>query len=130
MSRTAGEPSKPPTIYNSPITIIKYFLRYCVSAVYSLFGTLLDHQFHLVATAITLCFLYALDKDKLMMWYGWWVLLGVASSIGLGTGLHTFVLFLGPHIARVTLTAYECGTLSFDNRDIEKYVVSFEISLN
>jgi len=39
----------------------------------------------------------------------WWVLLGVASSIGLGTGLHTFVLYLGPHIAKVTLVGYECG---------------------
>jgi hypothetical protein len=37
-----------------------------------------------------------------------WILLGVASSIGLGTGLHTFVLYLGPHIAKVTLAASEC----------------------
>ena len=35
--------------------------------------------------------------------------MGVASSIGLGTGLHTFVLYLGPHIAKVTMVAYECG---------------------
>ena len=41
----------------------------------------------------------------------WWVLLGVASSIGLGTGLHTFVLYLGPHIAKVTLVAYECNSI-------------------
>lgn len=39
----------------------------------------------------------------------WWLLLGVASSIGLGTGLHTFVLYLGPHIAKVTMVAYECN---------------------
>lgn len=39
----------------------------------------------------------------------WWVGLGVASSIGLGTGLHTFVLYLGPHIAKVTMVAYECN---------------------
>eukprot|EP01102_Stenamoeba_stenopodia_P023219 TRINITY_DN9925_c0_g1_i1.p1 TRINITY_DN9925_c0_g1~~TRINITY_DN9925_c0_g1_i1.p1 ORF type:complete len:409 (-),score=91.77 TRINITY_DN9925_c0_g1_i1:1078-2304(-) len=43
----------------------------------------------------------------------WWVTLGVLSSIGLGTGLHTFVLYLGPHIAKVTLTATECGSLNF-----------------
>ena len=36
------------------------------------------------------------------------MLLGVASSIGLGTGLHTFVLYLGPHIAKVTMAANEC----------------------
>eukprot|EP01017_Pseudomicrothorax_dubius_P011695 TRINITY_DN1441_c0_g1_i1.p1 TRINITY_DN1441_c0_g1~~TRINITY_DN1441_c0_g1_i1.p1 ORF type:complete len:402 (-),score=94.10 TRINITY_DN1441_c0_g1_i1:129-1334(-) len=41
----------------------------------------------------------------------WWVGLGVASSIGFGTGLHTFVLYLGPHIAKVTMIANECGYL-------------------
>lgn len=39
----------------------------------------------------------------------WWVALGVASSIGLGSGLHTFVLYLGPHIALFTLKAMKCG---------------------
>lgn len=39
----------------------------------------------------------------------YWIILGVASSIGLGTGLHTFVLYLGPHIARVTLAANQCN---------------------
>jgi len=37
--------------------------------------------------------------------------LGVASSIGLGTGLHTFVLYLGPHIAKVAIIASSCGHL-------------------
>ncbi|KAJ0173119.1 hypothetical protein K1T71_011295 [Dendrolimus kikuchii] len=48
-----------------------------------------------------------------LAWWGWWVILGVCSSVGLGTGLHTFLLYLGPHIARVTLAAYECGALNF-----------------
>ncbi|KAH9574856.1 hypothetical protein CY35_01G081500 [Sphagnum magellanicum] len=39
----------------------------------------------------------------------WWVGLGVASSIGLGSGLHTFVLYLGPHIALFTIRATQCG---------------------
>ncbi|GBG86646.1 hypothetical protein CBR_g41708 [Chara braunii] len=39
----------------------------------------------------------------------WWVGLGVASSIGLGSGLHTFVLYLGPHIAQFTMKATQCG---------------------
>ena len=42
-----------------------------------------------------------------------WVGLGVLSSVGLGTGLHTFLLYLGPHIASVTLAAYECGSTDF-----------------
>ncbi|KAL4386815.1 hypothetical protein GQ457_09G019100 [Hibiscus cannabinus] len=39
----------------------------------------------------------------------WWIVLGVASSIGLGSGLHTFVLYLGPHIAFFTIKAMQCG---------------------
>lgn len=35
----------------------------------------------------------------------YWVTLGVLSSVGLGSGLHTFVLFLGPHILRVANAA-------------------------
>ncbi|XP_076881075.1 vacuole membrane protein KMS1-like [Bidens hawaiensis] len=39
----------------------------------------------------------------------WWMALGVASSIGLGSGLHTFVLYLGPHIAFFTMKVMQCG---------------------
>jgi hypothetical protein len=48
-----------------------------------------------------------------MAWCLWWVGLGVLSSVGLGTGLHTFLLYLGPHIAAVTMAAYECGSTDF-----------------
>ncbi|KAL7734854.1 hypothetical protein ACLKA6_011133 [Drosophila palustris] len=43
----------------------------------------------------------------------YWLGLGLLSSVGFGTGLHTFLLYLGPHIAAVTLAAYECQTLDF-----------------
>ncbi|KAJ8572898.1 hypothetical protein K7X08_009409 [Anisodus acutangulus] len=39
----------------------------------------------------------------------WWLALGVASSIGLGSGLHTFMLYLGPHIALFTIKSVSCG---------------------
>lgn len=51
--------------------------------------------------------------EKLLLWCGWWVGLGILSSVGLGTGLHTFLLYLGPHIAAVTLAAYECQSTDF-----------------
>jgi len=53
------------------------------------------------------------EWDSYLMWCAWWVGLGVLSSVGLGTGLHTFLLYLGPHIASVTLAAYECGSTDF-----------------
>ena len=51
--------------------------------------------------------------EEYLLWCSWWIGLGVLSSVGLGTGLHTFLLYLGPHIAAVTLASYECGTTDF-----------------
>ncbi|CAN4111129.1 unnamed protein product [Withania somnifera] len=45
----------------------------------------------------------------------WWLALGVASSIGLGSGLHTFVLYLGPHIALFTIKSVSCGRVDIKN---------------
>ena len=42
----------------------------------------------------------------------YWVVLGILSSVGLGSGLHTFVLFLGPHILRVANAAVLHGDTS------------------
>uniref|UniRef100_M4C188 VTT domain-containing protein n=1 Tax=Hyaloperonospora arabidopsidis (strain Emoy2) TaxID=559515 RepID=M4C188_HYAAE len=46
----------------------------------------------------------------------WWVGLGVLSSVGLGTGMHSGVLFLFPHIFLVVQGAQECQSLDFDTR--------------
>lgn len=51
--------------------------------------------------------------EKRFLWCAYWLGLGILSSVGLGTGLHTFLLYLGPHIASVTLAAYECGSTDF-----------------
>ena len=32
--------------------------------------------------------------EKTLLWWGYWVGLGILSSVGLGTGLHTFLLYL------------------------------------
>jgi membrane protein YqaA with SNARE-associated domain len=46
----------------------------------------------------------------------WWVGLGVLSSVGLGTGMHSGLLFLFPHIFFVVSTAEKCNNLNFDAR--------------
>ncbi|XP_007904361.1 vacuole membrane protein 1 [Callorhinchus milii] len=56
---------------------------------------------------------YVQFAEKKIMWCTYWVGLGILSSVGLGTGLHTFLLYLGPHIASVTLAAYECNSVNF-----------------
>lgn len=55
----------------------------------------------------------------LQMWVAyaaWWLLLGILSSIGLGSGLHSGVLFLFPHFLKVCLAAERCGHAIFDVR--------------
>lgn len=52
---------------------------------------------------------YIEEVMRYMRFVIWWVALGVASSIGLGSGLHTFVLYLGPHIALFTIKSMQCG---------------------
>ncbi|GFZ08849.1 SNARE associated Golgi protein family [Actinidia rufa] len=71
----------------------------------------------------------------------WWVALGVASSIGLGSGLHTFVLYLGPHIALFTIKATQlyclrsrwrlfCGGLGTALGELPPYFISRAASIS
>lgn len=43
----------------------------------------------------------------------YWVMLGVLSSIGLGTGMHSGLLFLFPHIYRTCAAVQRCGNANF-----------------
>ena len=42
------------------------------------------------------------EAETWIMFVVWWVGLGVLSSVGLGTGIHTGLLFLFPHIFKVS----------------------------
>ena len=47
------------------------------------------------------------------LWYLNWILLGAFGTIGLGNSANTWLVSLGPFIARVTSTAYICKTTGF-----------------
>lgn len=47
------------------------------------------------------------------LWCLKWIGLGILSSVGFGFGMHTFVLFLAPHIAAVALASHSCKSLNF-----------------
>ena len=49
------------------------------------------------------------QMDRVLTFVAFWIGLGVLSSIGLGTGLHTFILYLGPKVAKFVMASYECG---------------------
>jgi len=111
-------------IYHHPLLISKYFCLYLLdtskhigkfiftnSILILFFVLILATCLYLIETNIDHEILYMMRST--FMWYGYWLVLGVFSSIGIGTGLHTFFIFLGPHIAEITTAAYTCGNLNF-----------------
>ena len=59
------------------------------------------------------------EAERLGLAALWWVGLGVLSSVGLGSGMHTGLLFAFPHILQVSLAAYACGHMDFSaTRDV------------
>lgn len=122
------------TIFTSPITTIITFIYVIQDGAISAISYLLSHRKLMVLLLSTILFSLGLylspgahqahitEIERTIMLGIWWVGLGVLSSIGLGTGLHTFVLYLGPHIAKVTLTATECNTINFDETGPNSFV--------
>jgi hypothetical protein len=51
---------------------------------------------------------YFVQLEHLAWFAAWWLGLGVLSSIGLGSGLHSGILFLFPHIAKVRAGWHVC----------------------
>ncbi|OQV21687.1 Vacuole membrane protein 1 [Hypsibius exemplaris] len=112
------------TLWRSPFKTVRYFLLEVLSLLHD-YGSRLARTsilLPLVAAAVFLVVTYNVEGvhqtyvgylERKLITCLYWIGLGVLSSIGLGTGLHTFILYLGPHIASVTLAAYECGTLNF-----------------
>ncbi|EGF79950.1 hypothetical protein BATDEDRAFT_37041 [Batrachochytrium dendrobatidis JAM81] len=122
------------TIWNSPALILTHFILYLGDVVADTACMVANH-FHIFFTALAVVGLgflvYTLDGEhqemigyieSLAVWYGWWIGLGITSSIGLGTGLHTFMLFLAPFIAQATFAAYSCRSLDFTTRGPNSFV--------
>lgn len=81
----------------------------------------------LVASAVIVATIQNADSAATAFY---WIVLGIASSIGLGTGLHTFVLFLAPFIAKVANAALACHSTSFYTRGPHAFVCQTSINKN
>ncbi|KAL3702231.1 hypothetical protein R1sor_020253 [Riccia sorocarpa] len=114
------------TLTKRPAALLKYFAIAVFRQVGSFCHHVAHHQLSFVLIITLICIagasLYAVDgpheiyvKESLAWarYVVWWVALGVASSIGLGSGLHTFILYLGPHVTAFTMRATECGRVDF-----------------
>ncbi|XAR54654.1 hypothetical protein NMG60_11029886 [Bertholletia excelsa] len=109
------------TLTTQPLKTLKFFLLAITQYIKRSVLYLLAHRWFMVLCLVVLLagiLLLTIDGphekhiEELYQYlqFGlWWVALGVASSIGLGSGLHTFVLYLGPHIALFTIKAMKCG---------------------
>merc|ERR1712001_633923 len=112
-------------LWKQPLTTLNYSTRELLITLLEWAQKCLQYKLTLVIVSIILSLavvLYRTDgphkehvqsAEKYLLWCFWWIGLGVLSSVGLGTGLHTFLLYLGPHIAAVTMAAYECGSTDF-----------------
>jgi len=112
-------------LWRKPITTLHYFLLELILLLREEYNNILKHRKTCSSIALILLLstiVYQIEgvhhtyinvfKGDIL-WCCYWVGLGILSSVGLGTGLHTFLLYLGPHIAKVTLAAWECGSLDF-----------------
>lgn len=112
-------------LWRKPIVTLKYFIFEAFILLEKERRNVMKHKktcsfITLLAIVTTAAYLFEGPHQEFMIgmkqqifWCGYWVGLGILSSVGLGTGLHTFLLYLGPHIAQVTLAAWECGSLDF-----------------
>ncbi|XP_018017043.1 vacuole membrane protein 1 isoform X2 [Hyalella azteca] len=112
-------------LWRRPLTTLHYFLLETWHLCRHYLTRVWHHKKAVVAVLAVVLLYYAIKAtpgphqqvmgrvSMYWVWCGWWLWLGVLSSVGLGTGLHTFLLYLGPHIASVTMAAYTCNSLNF-----------------
>ncbi|XP_078142862.1 vacuole membrane protein 1-like isoform X1 [Centroberyx gerrardi] len=112
-------------LWKKPLLTLHYFILELLNSLKEWIWRLWQQRqtaFGLLVLLILLSIAYRIEgthqkyvryMEKKVLWSAYWVGLGILSSVGLGTGLHTFLLYLGPHIAAVTLAAYECGSVDF-----------------
>jgi len=112
-------------IWRSPVTVLQYSTCELFLTLLEWGSAIIQYRRSLVLTLLLTMSLVTLHHtpsqfqagvhawEQYLSWCAWWVGLGILSSVGLGTGLHTFLLYLGPHIAAVTMAAYECNSLEF-----------------
>jgi membrane protein YqaA with SNARE-associated domain len=112
-------------LWRQPIRTIHYCILELIYLIHHSFKRLISYRktFSIsIVLFVFLLFIYNTEGthqtsvqiiESLLLSLLYWFGLGIASSVGLGTGLHTFLLYLGPFIAQVTLAAYECGSIKF-----------------
>jgi vacuole membrane protein 1 len=99
-------------IYKQPIKVLHLFYLVCLDWMHEI-RWFIQYHFKYIILSI-LCFIVAnVFIHEQIKFVIWWVGLGILSSIGFGTGFHSGVLFLFPHIIKTCTTANTCKSLNF-----------------
>lgn len=113
------ETNKEISLFSNPFETTYYFSLVVKEKIHDLLSFLYTHKvypilllFHVLASYLEHPFSSKLSElNSFFKFCAYWLALGIASSIGLGTGLHTFVLYLGPHIAKLVIASNACGVI-------------------
>ena len=117
------------TIVRKPVKVLMLFAQVCLDGCRRSFDWLIHHRvlfYHLIISTLVYAYLASfpgpwtpavVEVRYNFEFLVWWVGLGVLSSIGLGTGMHSGLLFLFPHILKVCRSAEACGGVGFDTRE-------------
>jgi len=115
------------TLYNKPLLTVHLFILASLSFTYYGIQYFITNSIFLYLILPSLLLWLLLDHlpgphtealnnvEFGVEFFVWWVGLGILSSIGLGSGLQSGVLFLFPHIIKVSLAAQTCKTLDFES---------------
>lgn len=109
-----------PTLFTKPIETICVFSRLLLKDVRGVIKSnkmILSAIISIILSYIALHSIKPLRAEllffnRILLFVGFWIGLGVLSSIGLGTGLHTFVLYLGPKVLKFVVASHECGAIA------------------
>jgi membrane protein YqaA with SNARE-associated domain len=99
-----------PTLLSDPLKIGYYFVKFLYKKTKNVIVT---YNIQLLLIAVLGVILYTR-----FVYAMYWITLGILSSIGLGSGLHTFVLFLAPFIIEKTMLE---GDLSIKSRILDTF---------
>lgn len=103
-------------IYRYPLKVLYLFWLVMIDWIVNFYSYLKNHltTMGIIVSIYLLAVIYnPWGTYETTLYIVWWILLGILSSIGLGTGMHTGLLFLFPHIMFVCLAAETCGGLNF-----------------
>jgi hypothetical protein len=93
-------------LWRKPLTTLLYFVFELRIEVARLVSSMLAHKITMVGVVMALMMFavtyywdgphqsFVSELERQILWCSYWVGLGILSSVGLGTGLHTFLLYL------------------------------------